>query len=72
VHGKSGSGWLNDETGAVDKSKPQGWFVGWAEKNSRRVIFVRFLIDDGASNQPAGAKARESLLIEIGPLTRHR
>lgn len=38
VHGKSGSGWLRDNNGKINESRPQGWFVGWAEKNGRQVV----------------------------------
>ncbi len=34
VHGKSGSGWLRDNNGKINESRPQGWFVGWAEKRT--------------------------------------
>lgn len=70
VQGKSGSGWLNDENGGIDRSKPQGWFIGWAEKGGRKVVFARFLVGEKASDTPGGTTARETFLADIGPLMR--
>lgn len=41
VRGKTGSGWLRDARGERDPNKPAGWFVGWAEKADRRLVFAR-------------------------------
>ncbi|OCJ53225.1 hypothetical protein A6U92_25010 [Agrobacterium rubi] len=32
VHGKTGSGWTHDARGRIHRNKPDGWFVGWAER----------------------------------------
>jgi len=42
VHGKSGAGYLTARDGTVTLDRPLGWFVGWAEKGPRRVVFARF------------------------------
>jgi len=65
VHGKSGSGWLRDGEGRVNESRPQGWFVGWAEKNGRQVIFARLEVGTEKSDIAGGTKAREELLAEL-------
>lgn len=65
VHGKTGSGWLPQAGGARDENRPQGWFVGWAEKGDRTVLFAKLLIEDKASDSPAGPKARDLLLWEL-------
>lgn len=41
AHGKTGSGWTRDTAGEIRKDRPVGWFVGWAEKNGRTVVFAR-------------------------------
>ncbi|MFO6335508.1 penicillin-binding transpeptidase domain-containing protein, partial [Pseudomonas aeruginosa] len=56
VHGKSGSGWLRDNNGKINESRPQGWFVGWAEKNGRQVVFARLEIGKEKSDIPGGSK----------------
>ncbi|CBL44080.1 beta-lactamase class D (Penicillin-binding protein) (OXA-9) [gamma proteobacterium HdN1] len=68
VHGKSGSGWLLDRDGKEDESRPQGWFVGWAEKAGRQVIFARLEIGNVKSDVPGGTRAREEILSEIHAL----
>ncbi len=65
VHGKSGSGWLRDSHGAIDESQPQGWFVGWAEKAGRQVVFARLEIRNEKSDVPGGTKAREEFIAEF-------
>lgn len=65
VHGKSGSGWLRDSNGKINENRPQGWFVGWAEKNGRQVVFTRLEIGSVKSNIPGGSKAREGMLVEL-------
>ncbi len=35
---KSGSGWLRDNNGKINESRPQGWFVGWAEKTDGKLF----------------------------------
>lgn len=45
VKGKTGAGWLRDKAGKSDADRPLGWFVGWAERGDRRVVFARLLVD---------------------------
>ncbi len=65
VFGKTGSGWLRDAQGASDKSKPQGWFVGWAEKDGKKIIFAKLILEDQASDTYGGPKARDLFLKEL-------
>ena len=65
VHGKSGSGWLRSDNGKINENQPQGWFVGWAEKGNRQVIFARLEIQNAKSSMPGGTKAREEVLVEL-------
>jgi beta-lactamase class D len=62
VHGKTGSGWVG-----ADRTQPLGWFVGWAEKGKRRLVFARLEAGAGMS-QPGGFAARKALLEAIGRL----
>jgi beta-lactamase class D len=69
VHGKTGSGWQQDARGREDRGNPLGWFVGWAEKGRRRVIFAR--AGGGAAmpgNGAFGLAVRKTMLAEIGTL----
>lgn len=60
VHGKTGSGALRD--GSL-----LGWFVGWADRRGRRVVFARFGAGEGMSDA-GGRQMREAMLAEIGTL----
>ncbi|MBD3703671.1 oxacillinase-carbenicillinase [Klebsiella pneumoniae] len=64
VHGKSGSGWLRDNNGKINESRPQGWFVGWAEKRTAS-CFRPVEIGKEKSDIPGGSKAREDILVEL-------
>ena len=68
VFGKTGSGWLKDDQGRIDKSKPQGWFVGWAVKNRKTVVFAKLILEDRPSKEYGGPKARDAFLKEISTL----
>lgn len=69
VHGKTGSGTLTQGLAAERKTDTMGWFVGWADKGSRRVVFARFGAGDGMPPEGAGGPAmRKAMLAEIGAL----
>lgn len=69
VHGKTGSGSMTGPDGKSIASKPLGWFVGWADKGKRRVVFARFGAGSWMPQDKAGGPAmREAMLAEIGRL----
>lgn len=62
VHGKTGSG-------ALPSGEQMGWFVGWADKGRRRIVFARFGAGGAISNaSPGGLTMRKAMLAEIGRL----
>jgi beta-lactamase class D len=65
VHGKTGSAFPRKADGSFDRARGYGWFVGWAEKGERRVVFAR--LDQGQKKQkgPAGIRVRDALLAEL-------
>lgn len=66
VRGKTGTGWPTGKTGAADRSRSLGWFVGWAEKGDRRVAFARLeLAPSTPDAPPGGLAARASLLADL-------
>ena len=65
VHGKTGGGRLLNAQGVADPDKPLGWFVGWADKVGRRVVFARLVIADGSGQPANGTTARAALLAEL-------
>lgn len=70
VHGKTGSIWLRDKKGEYDKNHPIGWFVGWAEKGGRRIVFARLDVGNEMSNRPKGRTVRDLFLKQLPKLIR--
>jgi beta-lactamase class D len=66
VQGKTGSGSMRDKAGKADPKRPIGWFVGWASKGDRRVIFARLLVDTKSyDDTPISYVVRDSLIADL-------
>jgi len=65
VRGKTGTGFQPRPDGASDRDRQFGWFVGWAQKGARGVVFARLVKDDAGSEEYAGPRARNSLLADL-------
>ncbi len=65
VRGKTGTGFQPRPDGASDRDRQFGWFVGWAQKGARRVVFARLVKDDAGNEEYAGPRARNSLLADL-------
>lgn len=69
IQGKTGSGWLRDKAGKTDRDRPLGWFVGWAMKDERRVIFARLLVDTKRyPKEPISFVVRDGLIEDFPKL----
>lgn len=64
LHGKTGSGWWSGTFESPDRTRPQGWFTGWAEKGGRRIVFVKWVAGERPFTGYGGPLAREMLLAE--------
>jgi metallo-beta-lactamase class B len=62
LQGKTGSGWQHDRQGHSDQSRPLGWFVGWAEKDGRRIVFARMQVLAHSDQQALGLALREQFV----------
>jgi len=71
VHGKTGSIFMRTDACRFDRSRPIGWFVGWAYKGERRIIFARLLVDTKRANGPLGPELRRRFLKEFPSLMQH-
>lgn len=49
-------------------STPFGWYVGWARKADRTLVFVRLIDGDAKSDIPASFVARDAILAELPAL----
>ena len=68
VHGKAGTGSPIKPDGSEDDARSFGWFVGWATKGERTIVFVRSIQDtpqDAHQELRAGLRARADFLREL-------
>lgn len=70
VQGKTGSGSLRRQNGKLDPARPIGWFVGWAEKDGRKIAFARLRIGIERPTEPSGLALRAIFLKELPALMR--
>ncbi|CAN0473180.1 unnamed protein product, partial [Scytosiphon promiscuus] len=64
VTGKTGGAYPRRADGSFDRSRGHGWFVGWAQKGKRRLVFVRLAQDESRQRGSPGIRARTALLAE--------
>ncbi|TDH36168.1 class D beta-lactamase [Pseudohoeflea suaedae] len=62
VHGKTGAGLPRGDDGELLRGQPFGWFVGWAEKDGRKVVFARLIRDSERQETPPGFRARDGVI----------
>lgn len=63
VSGKTGTSRRTNADGTSDADQRQlGWYIGWAEKDARKVIFVHLVVDETRQETFAGPRAKEELL----------
>tara|TARA_R110002020_G_scaffold35743_5_gene107809 strand:- start:5539 stop:6372 length:834 start_codon:yes stop_codon:yes gene_type:complete len=68
VHGKTGAGLPKGADGNRLRGQPFGWFVGWAERDGRIVVFARLIRDRARQPEPPGFRARDGVIADLfGP-----
>ncbi len=73
IHGKTGAGSVRNGQGKLDGSRPVGWFVGWAQKGDRKVVFARLLVDNKRhADKPISFTVRDGLIADLPKLTSNR
>jgi beta-lactamase class D len=65
VYGKTGAGASKNPDGTVAMGQPWGWFVGWATKGDRAVVFARLTKDTERPSGPPGLAARDAVLRDL-------
>ncbi|MEP6547916.1 MAG: class D beta-lactamase [Gammaproteobacteria bacterium] len=63
IHGKTGTG-SPIADGSEDNAGAYGWFVGWAMKERRTLVFARLIQDHKEEPLRAGLRAREAFLAD--------
>ncbi|WP_296650710.1 class D beta-lactamase [Paraburkholderia sp.] len=67
IHGKTGTGFPQNADGSDDEAHGWGWFVGWASRNGKTLVFARLMQDDGAraEKKSIGMRARDTFLADF-------
>lgn len=65
VRGKTGSGFERKVDGTLNRDLQRGWFVGWAERDSRKIVFAKFIADSKKTEGYGGPRARDALLKDL-------
>lgn len=65
VHGKTGAGAPRNADGSLAESRSYGWFVGWATKGERKIVFVHQIQDEAKQEVSPGFRARDALLAVL-------
>ncbi|MEO5756956.1 MAG: class D beta-lactamase [Mesorhizobium sp.] len=68
VQGKTGSTRLRNEADKVEDKRSLGWFVGWAQKDGRQIVFARLAVDTKRIDMPKGLKTRAGFLKDLPQL----
>ncbi|HTR16207.1 MAG TPA: penicillin-binding transpeptidase domain-containing protein [Acetobacteraceae bacterium] len=68
IHGKTGTGSPPTPDGTYDQAHTYGWFVGWATKGPRTLVFARLIQDEKKEPGAAGLRARAAFLNELPSL----
>jgi beta-lactamase class D len=64
VLGKTGAGY-SVRNNKVDRNRPFGWYVGWATKGDRTVIFVRLSEFTGRQKMSPGLGTRDQMIEQL-------
>lgn len=65
VHGKTGTAYPVLPDGTDDRTRAYGWFVGWATKGQRTIVFARLIQDRKEEADPAGPRVRAAFLRDL-------
>jgi len=64
IHGKTGMGYPKLLDGSLNREQQIGWFVGWASKQDKKLIFVHTVIQK-PGKQFASLKARDEVFAAL-------
>lgn len=65
VYGKTGTGFPLLRDGTTDHAHAYGWFVGWATKGQRTIVFARLVQDQKEEAGGAGLRVRAAFLRDL-------
>jgi beta-lactamase class D len=64
LYGKTGTGSVLNSDGTLSQTNSGGWFVGWLEQGSRKIVFASY-IEQAKGESPSGAIAKEIALERL-------
>ncbi|PHV04860.1 class D beta-lactamase [Janthinobacterium sp. BJB412] len=65
VHGKTGTAAVVLADGRDDQKHQYGWYVGWASKGQRSIVFARLLLDQRQASGAAGTRVKAAFLRDL-------
>ena len=65
AQGKTGMAYPRKADGNFDYARPWGWYVGWARRDDRTVVFARLLQDEKKQEPRTSLRARDGILKEL-------
>ncbi len=65
VRGKTGAGFTVNADGTPNRERPFGWFVGWATKGERTIVFARLSEFSSRQKMRPGLGTRDSVLEQL-------
>lgn len=65
LHGKTGGAAPRKANGKPDLARAYGWFVGWATRGDRTIIFARLIQNEKPESVSPGPRARDAFLKEL-------
>ncbi|MGN7292079.1 class D beta-lactamase [Rhizobium sp. SAFR-030] len=65
IHGKTGMAYPRKADYSFDEEHPWGWFVGWGEKDGRRVVFARLEQDERKMSDSPSQRAKATMIAEL-------
>lgn len=65
IYGKTGTAAPVLPDGRDDYARTYGWFVGWATKGQRTVVFARLVLEPAQEGSSAGPRAKEAFLRDL-------
>lgn len=68
IHGKTGAGAPRNADGTFANNRAYGWFVGWAVKGDRTILFARLIQNDKKEAVSPGLRTREAMMKELPSL----
>lgn len=65
ARGKTGMAYSQKPDGTRNYGRPWGWYIGWARKDNRTVVFARLIQDDKKEQTRTSLRARDGVLGEL-------